>query len=93
MEFSIRYGGLKDEKEHILFKIRGWNTNNCNFLNIYASAYPQTTYNPNQNGSDVNWSVLKYVYKVFYSLLGPRGWKIAHFTPRYGSKYQKLQFS
>ena len=57
MEFCIRYGGLKDEKEHILLQIRGRNTKNCNFLNflnIYAPEKPQNTYTPRQNGSKVN---------------------------------------
>ncbi len=57
VEFSIHYGGLKDEKEHILVQIRGWNTKNCNFLNflnIYAPENPQNPYTPRQNGSEVN---------------------------------------
>ena len=57
MEFSNHYGGLKDEKEHILVQIRGWNTKNCyflNFLDIYAPENPQNTYLPRQNGSEKN---------------------------------------
>ena len=54
MEISIRYGGLKDEKEYILVQIRDPNTKKCNFLYIYASGNPQNTYTPRQNGSEVN---------------------------------------
>ena len=57
MEFSILYGGLKDEKEHILVQTRGWNTKNCyflNFLDVYAPENPQDTYTPRKNVSEKN---------------------------------------
>ena len=42
-------------------------------FNIYASGDHCNSYTPRQNGSEVNYIVLKYFPNVFGSLWGPNG--------------------